>query len=106
MVTAGIELAGGFRSPYPKGLLIGQVIDVRRDANDVVQTAFLEPGAALDRLEYLLVIPDYDAGLPEPYKIRTQAMAHPVCAESRKRVSTDLVNYFLETEILLEQPVL
>ena len=35
-------------------------------ANDVVQTAFLEPGAALDRLEYLLVITDYDGGLPEP----------------------------------------
>ena len=66
VVTAGIELAGGIRSPYPKGLLIGQVIDVRRDANDVVQTAFLEPGAALDRLEYLLVITDYDGGLPEP----------------------------------------
>ena len=66
VVTAGIELAGGIRSPYPKGLLIGQVIDVRRDANDVVQTAFLEPGAPLDRLEYLLVITDYDGGLPEP----------------------------------------
>lgn len=66
VVTAGIELAGGIRSPYPKGLLIGQVIDVRRDANDVVQTAFLEPAAALDRLEYLLVITDYTGGLPDP----------------------------------------
>ena len=42
VVTAGIELAGEIRSPYPKGLLVGQVIDVRRDANDVVQTAFLD----------------------------------------------------------------
>ena len=66
VVTAGIELAGGIRSPYPKGLLIGQVIDVRRDANDVVQTAFLEPAAGLDRLEYLLVITDYQGGLPDP----------------------------------------
>jgi rod shape-determining protein MreC len=66
VVTAGIELAGGIRSPYPKGLLIGQVIDVRRDANDVVQTAFLEPAAAFDRLEYLLVITDYAGGLPDP----------------------------------------
>ena len=66
VVTAGIELAGGIRSPYPKGLLIGQVIDVRRDANDVVQTAFLEPSAAFDRLEYLLVITDYSGGLPDP----------------------------------------
>ncbi len=66
VVTAGIELAGGIRSPYPKGLLIGQVIDVRRDANDVVQTAFLEPAAGFDRLEYLLVITDYSGGLPDP----------------------------------------
>jgi rod shape-determining protein MreC len=66
VVTAGIELGGGIRSPYPKGLLIGQVIDVRRDANDVVQTAYLQPAAALDRLEYLLVITDYEGGLPPP----------------------------------------
>ncbi|HEY6013425.1 MAG TPA: rod shape-determining protein MreC, partial [Candidatus Limnocylindrales bacterium] len=64
VVTAGIELGGGIRSPYPKGLLLGQVIDVRRDANDVVQTAYLQPAANLDKLEYLLVILDYQGGLP------------------------------------------
>jgi len=64
VVTAGIELGGGVRSPYPKGLLIGQVIDVRRDANSVVQTAYLDPAAELDRLEYVLVITDYEGGLP------------------------------------------
>jgi rod shape-determining protein MreC len=64
VVTAGIELGGGVRSPYPKGLLIGQVIDVRRDANDVVQTAYLQPAADLDKLEYALVILDYEGGLP------------------------------------------
>ena len=63
-VTAGIELGGGVRSPYPKGLLIGQVVDIRRDANDVVQTAYLQPAAQLDKLEYLLVITDYEGGLP------------------------------------------
>ncbi len=64
VVTAGIELGGGVRSPYPKGLLVGQVIDVRRDANAVVQTAYLQPAANLDKLEYLLVILDYEGGLP------------------------------------------
>jgi rod shape-determining protein MreC len=64
VVTAGIELGGGVRSPYPKGLLIGQVVDVRRDANDVVQTAYLNPTANLDKAEYLLVILDYEGGLP------------------------------------------
>jgi rod shape-determining protein MreC len=64
VVTAGIELGSGVRSPYPKGLLIGQVVDVRRDANDVVQTAFLNPAANLDKLEYVLLILDYEGGLP------------------------------------------
>ncbi|MFP5342046.1 MAG: rod shape-determining protein MreC [Candidatus Limnocylindria bacterium] len=64
VVTAGIELAGGVRSPYPKGLLIGQVVDVSRDANDVVQTAFLQPAADLGKLEYVLIITDYEGGLP------------------------------------------
>ena len=66
VLTAGIELADGIRSPYPKGLLIGQIIDIQRDPNAVVQTAFVEPALDLDRLEYLLVIVDYRGGLPEP----------------------------------------
>lgn len=64
--TAGIELGGGIRSPYPKGLLIGRVVDVTRDPNEVVQTVFLEPAAPLDRLEFLLVITDYDGGILGP----------------------------------------
>ena len=64
VTTAGIELAGGIRSPYPKGLLLGQVIDVRRDANSIVQTAYLEPAANLQKLEYVLVVLDYQGGLP------------------------------------------
>jgi rod shape-determining protein MreC len=64
VTTAGLELAGGVRSPYPKGLLVGQVIDVRRDANSVVQTAYLQPAATLDKIEYVLVVLDYEGGLP------------------------------------------
>jgi rod shape-determining protein MreC len=64
--TAGIELGGGLRSPYPKGLLIGQVVDVARDPNEVVQTVYLQPAAPLDRLEFVLVITDYQGGLSGP----------------------------------------
>jgi rod shape-determining protein MreC len=64
--TAGIELGGGLRSPYPKGLLIGRVVDVTIDPNEVVQTLFLEPAAPLDRLEFLLVITDYEGGILGP----------------------------------------
>jgi rod shape-determining protein MreC len=62
--TAGLELQGGIRSPYPPGLLIGSVVDSKKDANDVVQTAYLAPAANLDQFELALVITDYDGGLP------------------------------------------
>jgi rod shape-determining protein MreC len=62
--TAGLEQTGGIRSPYPKGLVVGSVVDVQRDANDVVQTAFIAPAADLDTFEMALVITDYQSGLP------------------------------------------
>jgi rod shape-determining protein MreC len=62
--SAGIDLGGGVRSPFPKGLLIGTVVDVQRNANAVTQTAFIQPSVDLDGLEYLLVITDYVGGLP------------------------------------------
>ncbi|HLX34244.1 MAG TPA: rod shape-determining protein MreC [Candidatus Limnocylindrales bacterium] len=64
--TAGIELSGGIRSPYPKGLLIGTVIDAKHDPNEVVQTVFIDPAVNLDQLEYVLVITDYQGGLTGP----------------------------------------
>ena len=60
--TRETELLGS----VPKGLLIGRVVDVKLDPNEVVQTVFLEPAAPLDRLEYLLVITDYEGGLIGP----------------------------------------
>jgi rod shape-determining protein MreC len=64
VVTAGIDLGNGVRSPFPKGLLIGTVVDDQRDANAVVQTAFIQPAVNLDKLEYVLVITNYKGGLP------------------------------------------
>ncbi len=64
VTTAGIDLGGGVRSPFPKGILVGSVVDVLRDANAVTQTAFIQPAADLERLEYVLIITDYQGGLP------------------------------------------
>ena len=64
VVTAGIDLGNGIRSPFPKGLVIGRVVDVDRDPNAVVQTAFVDAAARLDKLEYVLVITDYEGGVP------------------------------------------
>jgi len=64
VLTAGIQLPGGIRSPFPKGLLIGQVTDVKREASSVVQTAYLQPTTDLDKVSYVLVVLDYVGGLP------------------------------------------
>jgi rod shape-determining protein MreC len=66
VLTAGLELAGGIRSPYPKNLLIGEITDVNREANSIVQTAYLVPSVNLDTLAYVLVVLDYVGGLPGP----------------------------------------
>ena len=65
VLTAGIQLPGGVRSPYPKGLLIGVVSDVKREASSVVQTAFLQPTADLEKVSYVLVVLDYVGGIPD-----------------------------------------
>ena len=70
-MTAGITLGSGIRSPYPKGLVIGQVIDATRDPNAVIQTAYLEPAIDLDRLEVVLVITDYQGGIPDATDLPT-----------------------------------
>ncbi len=64
VLTAGISLGKAIRSPYPKGLVIGSIIDVTRDPNAVVQTAFIEPAVDLNRLEAVLVITSYQGGIP------------------------------------------
>lgn len=64
VVTAGIDLGDGVRSPFPKGLLIGTIVDVLSAPNEVLQSALLQPAVPLHRLEYVLVITDYQGGLP------------------------------------------
>jgi rod shape-determining protein MreC len=64
VLTAGIELSEDIRSPYPKGLLIGTIADIERSRDQLFQTALVTPAAQFDRLEYVLVITDYEGGLP------------------------------------------
>ena len=57
------RLLDGFRLDewqLRNGLLM---VDVARDPNEVVQTVYLQPAAPLDRLEFVLVITDYQGGL-------------------------------------------
>ena len=47
-----------------------------------------------------------DAGLADSYELRQMAMSHPACAEFRKRASSKVVNYFIKTGLLAEEPAL
>ncbi len=76
VVTAGLDLGASVRSPFPKGLLIGRVIGVDRDPTEVVQTAFIAPAAPLDKLEYVLVITNFEGADPvSPAPTRSPAPA-------------------------------
>lgn len=52
-------LTSGLDGIFPKGVVIGEVIDVSRRHRGLLQTAVVRPSAALDRLEEVLVV---DAG--------------------------------------------
>jgi rod shape-determining protein MreC len=63
IVTRGLVLEEGVaRSPYPRGLLIGMVQAVQRDANALTQTAFVRPALDFGRLDRLLVVLSFRQG--------------------------------------------
>ncbi len=45
-----------------------------------------------------------DAGLADSYELRQMAMSHPVCTEFRRNASSKVVNYFIKTGLLAEEP--
>jgi hypothetical protein len=47
-----------------------------------------------------------DAGLADGYELRQLAMTHPECAAQRRRASAKLVDYFIKTGLLTEEPAL
>lgn len=66
VTTAGYS-AGTIRSLYPAGLLIGQIVDVTRNANGSNQTALVTPAVDFRSLDFVLVITNYEGGiLAEP----------------------------------------
>jgi rod shape-determining protein MreC len=58
-----VVTAGGFgkdlRSQFPRDVVIGTIVDVRRDPASIVSTALVQPAANLDALESVLIITDF-----------------------------------------------
>ena len=59
VVTAGLSLGAGERSPYPKGLLIGTIQAVQPDPNALTQTAFVRPALDPQQVERLMVVTSF-----------------------------------------------
>jgi rod shape-determining protein MreC len=67
VVTAGMVLpSGNVRSPYPPGLLIGTIISVSSDPNQVVQSALIRPAADLENANFVLIVMSYQGGFYSP----------------------------------------
>ena len=67
VVTAGEALpCTNDRSPYPPGLLIGEIVDVTVDPNAVVQSAVIQPAAHLSDATFVLILTDYEGGFGPP----------------------------------------
>jgi rod shape-determining protein MreC len=65
-VVAGDRvLTSGLDGIFPKGVLIGEVVDVSRRHRGLLQAAVVQPSVALDRLEEVLVV-DATAQVAEP----------------------------------------
>jgi rod shape-determining protein MreC len=60
IVTDGTDPGDGSHPPFPRGLLVGTVVEVQNDPSAVVQTALVQPNANLDSLERVLVVTDFE----------------------------------------------
>ncbi|MFZ9698738.1 MAG: rod shape-determining protein MreC [Candidatus Limnocylindrus sp.] len=66
VTTSGIELSQTLRSAFPRGLSIGRVVTLSDQAGTVIKSAEVESILELDAARTLLVILNYQGGLPVP----------------------------------------
>jgi len=89
VVTAGMVLpSGDVRSPYPPGLLIGTIIDVSKDPNEVVQGALVQPAADLNGAEFVLVITKLSSGFSTPGPLASATPSSAGTAGASPKVSS------------------
>lgn len=56
IITAGLALGNDLRSLYPKGLVLGSVVEVTKGENSTFQRAIVRPAVDLRHLENVLVV--------------------------------------------------
>jgi rod shape-determining protein MreC len=56
VITAGLAIGNDLKSLYPKGLILGKVVEVTKGENGTFQRAILVPAVDLRHLETVLVV--------------------------------------------------
>src|SRR5205085_1521739 len=56
VITAGLAIGNDLKSLYPKGLILGRVVEVTKGENGTFQRAILVPAVDLRHLENVLVV--------------------------------------------------
>src|SRR5438034_739207 len=56
VITAGLAIGNDLKSLYPKGLILGKVVEVTKGENGTFQRAILVPAVDLRHLENVLVV--------------------------------------------------
>lgn len=60
-----IIITSGLGGHFPKGLVVGQVIEVQKNDDLMFQSAIIQPTVDFDRMELVLVITNFPAETPE-----------------------------------------
>ncbi len=60
-----IIITSGLGGHFPKGLVVGQVIEVQKNDDLMFQSAIIQPTVDFDRMELVLVITSFPAEAPE-----------------------------------------
>ena len=82
-----IVLTSGLGGRFPKGIPIGQVVEIRQRDIDVFQQAIIRPTVDLSRLELVMVVTNFDPleDVPEllvPETVPVEGEANPLDAEA------------------------
>ena len=60
VVTDGTVNPDASHPPFPRGVLIGRIVEVERDPSAVVQTGLIQPAADLESIERVLVVTNFE----------------------------------------------
>ena len=75
-----IIITSGLGGHFPKGLVVGQIVDVVKNDDLMFQTAIIQPTVDFDRMELVLVITNFPADVDMPVEMESSPTPPPTPA--------------------------